>query len=158
MENKSSRYQPWLTFAFRIIVGLVFIFASYKKLGSPLENANAVNVYKVLPASIGKYLGFSLPWLELGLGLLLIIGLIPKITAILSVGFFLIFIIAISQAWIRGLPINCGCFGNGGVTADGKVHAGAYLTEILRDIGLLLLSTYLIRFPFGRFGLDRKPE
>ena len=158
METKHARLQPGLTFAFRLILGLVFIFASYKKLGNPNENVNAVNVYKILPHIVGNYLGYSLPWLEMGLGLLLIAGLLPKVAAKLSTAFFIIFIVAISQAWIRHLPINCGCFGNGGVTADGKVHAGAYLTEIIRDIVLLILSAYLIRFPFGRFGVDKKPE
>jgi uncharacterized membrane protein YphA (DoxX/SURF4 family) len=158
MESPITRIQPWLTLIFRWIVGGVFIFASYRKLGNPSENVNAVNVYKVLPHIAGKYLGYSLPWLELGIGLLLITGLFPKISSKLSAGFFIVFIVAISQAWIRHLPINCGCFGNGGVTADGKVHPWAYLAELLRDAGLLLLSAYLIQYPFGRFGLDKKPE
>jgi hypothetical protein len=58
----------------------------------------------------------------------------------------------VGQAWARGLNIDCGCFGGGGAVAPGKAK---YLTEILRDIGLLLGSYYLIRFPFGKFSLDK---
>jgi uncharacterized membrane protein YphA (DoxX/SURF4 family) len=155
-SEQYAKWQPWITFAFRWIVAAVFIFASYRKLGNPGENANAVNVYKVLPHVVGKYFGYSLPWLELGIGLLLATGIVPKLTAKLSAAFYLLFIVAIAQAWARKLPINCGCFGNGGVTADGKVHPWAYLTELLRDSGLLILSAYIIRNPFGYFGLDKK--
>ena len=66
-----------------------------------------------------------------------------------------IFVFAIAQAWTRGLPINCGCFGNGGVTADGKVHHWTYFSEILRDIGLILCGIYIYRNPIGKFALDR---
>jgi len=65
-----------------------------------------------------------------------------------------IFIIAISQAWARGLNIDCGCFGGGGTVAPGQTK---YLQEILRDSGLALLATYLIRYPVTKFSVDKTP-
>ena len=64
----------------------------------------------------------------------------------------LLFIVAISQAWIRGLSIDCGCFGGGGQVAPGKTR---YLEEILRDLGLALTALYLIRYPLGRFSIEK---
>jgi hypothetical protein len=66
-----------------------------------------------------------------------------------------IFIIAISQAWARGLTIDCGCFGGGGQVAANETK---YLPEILRDFGLVLLSLFLIRYPVSRFSLDKNPN
>jgi hypothetical protein len=64
----------------------------------------------------------------------------------------LIFVIAISQAWARGLSIDCGCFGGGGKVAPGETK---YLSEILRDLGLAALGIYLIRYPKTRFALEK---
>jgi hypothetical protein len=62
------------------------------------------------------------------------------------------FIIGISQAWARGLSIDCGCFGGGGQVEPGTAN---YLPELLRDGGLGLLAIYLFRYPQSKFGLDR---
>ncbi|MFZ0492846.1 MAG: DoxX family protein, partial [Acidimicrobiia bacterium] len=57
-------------------------------------------------------------------------------------------------AWIRGLSIDCGCFGGGGdVPSAGR--AGRYLTEIGRDLVFMALAIWLIRFPSSRLSLDR---
>ena len=41
------------------------------------------------------------------------------------------------------------------MTADGKVHALTSFTEFVRDIGLVILSGFLYRFPHGKLGLDK---
>ena len=64
------------------------------------------------------------------------------------------FMIAISQAWARGLSIDCGCFGGGGQVPEGEAN---YLTPLLRDTGLALLGIYLTLFPQTKFGLDKSP-
>jgi hypothetical protein len=65
------------------------------------------------------------------------------------------FMIGISQAWARGLSIDCGCFGGGGQVAPGDAD---YLTPLLRDTGLTLLAVYLTLFPHTKFGLDKEPK
>jgi hypothetical protein len=65
------------------------------------------------------------------------------------------FMIGISQAWARGLSIDCGCFGGGGQVAPGEAD---YLTPLLRDTGLTLLAVYLTLMPHTKFSLDKKPE
>jgi uncharacterized membrane protein YphA (DoxX/SURF4 family) len=85
------------------------------------------------------------------IGALLILGLFTRPMAILSGLFFLAFIIGISSAWARGLEINCGCFGNGGVPDDPQRQ---YAIDIARDVGLLLCSVWLVIWPRTRFALD----
>ena len=148
-------YQPWLTLLARLVLGGTLLAAGLLKIKNPSEAAASVRVYKMLPVAIANILGYSLPWIEIGIALLLIVGIALKKSALAGGILMAMFIIAIGQAWARGLPINCGCFGNGGVTADGKVHALTYFTEIVRDIGLVILSGFLYRFPQGKLGLDK---
>jgi hypothetical protein len=115
----------------------------------------AVRAYQILPVTLANVLGYALPWVEMGAGLALVIGVAVKAAAILGGGLMLVFIIAIAQAWARGLSIDCGCFGGGGAVAPGHT---AYLQEILRDTGLTALAVYLFRFPHGKFGLDKAPQ
>ena len=112
----------------------------------------AVRAYELLPISIANFLGIVLPYVEIVMGLLLIIGAFTKYMAAGSAVIMFIFIIAISQAWARGLTIDCGCFGGGGQVAANETK---YLPEILRDAGLVLLSLFLIRYPVTRFSLDK---
>ena len=139
----------------RFILGGVLIAAGALKAGNPAHAAMAVRAYQILPVTLANVLGYALPWVEMGAGLALVIGVAVKAAAILGGGLMLVFIIAIAQAWARGLSIDCGCFGGGGAVAPGHT---AYLQEILRDIGLTALAVYLFRFPHGKFGLDKAPQ
>ena len=97
--------------------------------------------------------GYSLPWIEVGVGLLLMAGIAVRINALIGTVLMVMFIIAISQAWARGLTIDCGCFGSGGQVAKEDTR---YLEEILRDIGLALAGIFAMKFPDGKFGLDSR--
>ncbi|CAB4342191.1 MAG: DoxX family membrane protein [Actinobacteria bacterium] len=152
MLSKFYKVQPWLTLLSRLVLGGVLLAAGALKVGNPQKSAMAVRAYEVLPINIANFLGYVLPWMEVGVGTLLIIGVGVKISAAIGGFTMFVFIIAISQAWARGLSIDCGCFGGGGAVEPGETK---YLSEILRDIGLTMLGIYLYRFPKGRFGLDK---
>jgi hypothetical protein len=98
-------------------------------------------------------IGYSLPWIEVGLAIFLILGVFVKQSAMASGALMFIFIIGIAQAGLRGLSIDCGCFGGGGQVAAGQTK---YLAEIFRDVGLLAIALALTKFPGGKFGLDRQ--
>jgi uncharacterized membrane protein YphA (DoxX/SURF4 family) len=106
----------------------------------------------MLPVGLANFLGYALPWVEIGIGLLLIVGAAVAVSGLLGAFTMFAFIIAISQAWARGLSIDCGCFGGGGAVDPEDTK---YLSEIIRDIGLLALGIYLYYFPKGKFGLDK---
>ena len=126
--------------------------AGYLKAINPQKSAMAVRAYELLPISIANFLGYVLPWVEIGVGALLLLGVAVKISGAIGALTMFVFIIAIAQAWARGLSIDCGCFGGGGTVDPDQTK---YLEEILRDFGLLLTGIYLYRFPKGRFGLDK---
>lgn len=144
--------QPWLTLLGRLILGGVIFIAGALKAGKPQLSAMSVRAYEILPTDIANFFGYVLPWFEVALGLLLIVGAAVRVCAILGGATMLIFIIAISQAWARGLSIDCGCFSAGGVVEPGETN---YLSSIFRNTGLTMIAIYLYRFPKGRFGLDK---
>lgn len=152
MKNRFLFAQPWVTLLFRLTLGGVLLAAGVLKVGHLQKSAMAVRAYEVLPISMANVIGYSLPWIEIGLAIFLILGIFVKQSAFVGGALMFIFILGIAQAAIRGLSIDCGCFGGGGQVAAGKTK---YLQEIFRDIGLLAMAAAIFRFPRGKFGLDR---
>ena len=150
-----KKYQPWIGLIARLILGGTLIAAGYLKIDELDKSKMAVRAYELLPVSLANFLGTTLPFFELGVGLLLVLGAATRITAGLSAILMIAFMIGISQAWARGLSIDCGCFGGGGQVAPGEAD---YLTPLLRDTGLALLALYLVKFPRSRFSLDKHEE
>ena len=56
---------------------------------------------------------YSLPYLEIMVGAYLMAGLFTKISAWATAGLMAVFTLALLQGAIRGLEIDCGCFGVG---------------------------------------------
>ncbi len=157
MSRFNARYQGFITLVFRLILGGVLVVAGAIKAFSPSDAASAVAAYKILPNQIAHILGYALPWLELAIGLLLIIGVSVRFAAITGGIVMVLFIAAIISVWARGLLIDCGCFGGGGAIDPSKAAAvhRTYFLEILRDAGLALSAIYLYFFPYGRFGIEK---
>jgi uncharacterized membrane protein YphA (DoxX/SURF4 family) len=148
-----KKAQPWIGLLARLILGGVLLVAGYLKAFSPDKSMMAVRAYELLPIWLANVLGIILPWLEIGAGLLLILGVAIRYASIFGSALMVLFIIAIAQAWARGLSIDCGCFGGGGTIDPSKTK---YLEEILRDTGLALLGLYLLRYPLTKFALEKK--
>jgi uncharacterized membrane protein YphA (DoxX/SURF4 family) len=147
-----ERLLPWLTLFARLLLGGVLFAAGLLKAKNTTEAGMAVRAYRLLPSGLANTFGYILPWFEMGIATLLILGIAVRISALLGGALMLLFIVAVSQAWARGLSIDCGCFGGGGNVAPGHTK---YLQEILRDIGLVIIAFYLTKKPHGRFGLDK---
>ncbi|MCX6449671.1 MAG: DoxX family membrane protein [Actinobacteria bacterium] len=152
MGDKFNRFQPWLTLLARVVLGGTLLAAGALKVGNLQKSAMAVRAYELLPVSLANFIGYTLPWIEIGVGLLLILGVATKTVAVIGAINMLVFIIAIAQAWARGLSIDCGCFGGGGSVDPEDTK---YLSEIIRDLGLFALGIYLYLYPKGRFALDK---
>jgi len=154
MKDKLVFAQPWLGLLARLILGGVLFTAGALKVDKTDISQMAVRSYEMLPVSIANALGLFLPFFEIAVGALLILGALTRVMAILGGVTMFAFVIAIAQAWARGLSIDCGCFGGGGSVAPEETR---YLQEILRDIGLAFLAIYLIRYPMTKFASDRNP-
>lgn len=147
-----KKYQPWIGLLLRVVLGGVLLVAGLLKYQHLDKSQMAVRAYELLPISLANFLGIVLPFVEIAAGILLIIGAAVRISAVISGLLMLAFSIGISQAWARGLSIDCGCFGGGGQVAPGTAN---YLPELVRDAGLAIMAIYLFRYPQSKFGLDR---
>ncbi len=147
-----KKYLPWLGLLSRLVLGGVLLAAGLLKYQHLDKSQMAVRAYELLPIPFANFMGIILPFLEIAVGVLLIIGAGVRISALVSGVLMVAFIIGISWAWARGLSIDCGCFGGGGQVEPGTAN---YLPELLRDGGLALLAIYLFFYPQGKFGLDR---
>ena len=136
----------------RLIVGGVWIVAGALKITNPEASVSAVRAYQILPMGMVETVGRVLPALELVIGICLILGVMLRVTGLISALLLLAFIIGIASVWMRGISINCGCFGDGGAVEDAF---SKYPWEIARDVGLLLLSLWLVFGPATPLALDR---
>lgn len=153
--SKFEKLQPWIGLLSRLVLGGVLLVAGYLKVGTLDKSQMAVRAYELLPIQLANFLGLVLPFFEVVIGLLLILGAATRVVAALGGFTMFIFIIAIAQAWVRGLNIDCGCFGGGGEVAPGETR---YLQEILRDAGLVAMALFLIRYPVTKFSVDKAPK
>lgn len=136
----------------RLVLGVVLVVAGALKVGNPLGAARAVQAYDVMPFELARWIGYALPWVEIVVGVLLVLGLFTRVSALIGTVLMLAFVIGIAQAWARGLTIDCGCFGGGGqVTAEQT----KYGREIARDLGLAACGAWLVLRPRSTWSLDR---
>lgn len=126
----------------RMVVGGVWLVAGALKLPAPADNVVAVRAYRLLPESLVPLVGHALPVVEILVGLCLLLGLLTRGSAALSGLLLVVFVAGISSAWVRGLSIECGCFGGGAGPAQNA--QAAYPWDLARDVGLLLLSGWLV--------------
>ena len=147
-----KKYLPWIGLLSRLVLGGVLLAAGLLKYQHLDKSQMAVRAYELLPIPFANFMGVILPFLEIAVGVLLVIGAGVRISALISGVLMIAFIFGISWAWAQGLSIDCGCFGGGGQVEPGTAN---YLPELLRDGGLALLAIYLFFFPQSKFGLDR---
>ena len=151
MQQAFRAWTPWIGLVARLVVGGVWIVAGVLKLPDPAASVRAVRAYRLLPEATVHAVGYGLPFLEIAVGLLLVLGLGTQVAAAISALLLVLFIVGISTAWARGLQIDCGCFGGGGYAADAT---DKYPGEIARDAGLLLGSLFLVVWPRTKASLD----
>ncbi len=137
--------------AARLLLGGVLIWAGAAKVGRPLTAQRAVQAYEILPMDVAGWIGLALPFVEIVLGVLLVLGLFTRPVAIVSTLLMLAFIAGIAQAWARGLTIDCGCFGGGGQVGADETR---YPQEIARDACFAVAGAWLWWRPRTLASLD----
>jgi putative oxidoreductase len=123
-----------------VIIGGIFIYAGAIKVLDPVQFANDIDNYKILPWTISVGLAFYLPWLEMFCGLALILrrfyfGGLSILTALVAV-----FLVATIAARVRGLDITCGCFGHASQNWNFPTH----LAVDLAILGALLVLSFRV--------------
>ena len=129
---------------FRILLGIIFIYASYDKILDPAGFSKNIHNFHITPIAIENIIALILPWLELIIGIFLIFGLFLDGTINITIALLMFFIIVLSQAVFRGIDVHCGCF---------KTEADAGTTdlrlELIKRIGedfIYLGMAYVVKF------------
>ncbi|MGQ9669227.1 cation diffusion facilitator family transporter [Desulfosoma sp.] len=129
----------------RIALGLVFLYASYEKILDPWDFAQTVHNYRLLPVWAVNAVALVLPWLEAVLGVCLMAGLWLPGSFTTATGLLLVFWVSLVFNQLRGVDVDCGCFG--GSEGNG---ASSMTLSILRDTVLVAtaaVGTWLVMHP-----------
>lgn len=127
-----------IAWGLRIILGLVFIWASGHKILAPDQFAMILYGYGIFPGRIINLLAIWVPFVELAAGICLISGVYKRSALILINAMLLGFILIIGFNLIRGYEFDCGCF-SFGQTSDTASAVGLLVRDVLMlGAGLLL--------------------
>ena len=96
---------------FRIVVGGLFIYAGVLKIADPIGFAQDIENYRLVPRGIAFFTALVLPWLEALAGAALVVGVFKRTSAGLIALMLAGFIALVALTMIRGLDVDCGCFG-----------------------------------------------
>ena len=141
MMKKRKNLSRLFYHVIRVILGVIFIYASYDKILHPKAFAEVVYNYQILPDGLINLAAIFLPWIEIMIGVFLIVGFWMPGTVIWSNILLVIYIGALGYNLARGLDINCGCFS----TTKGSPIS---IEHFLWDAVFLALSIYLSFFVF----------
>lgn len=114
----------------RLLLAGAFLWAGIAKARDPVGFLWEIEGYGLLWGGVAAALALYQPWLEILAGGALLVrrhrrGALIAVSALLGV-----FLVALAQAWARGLDVRCGCFGASGAS-------GQYAWWIARDLALL---------------------
>lgn len=101
-------------FCLRVTLGLVLLYAGYIKMRQPwYVFAGMIDNYGVVPPSVSEWTARVLPPIEVALGVVLVSGLWRKISSAMAVALLAPFFALMLWAYLKGMKIDCGCFGPG---------------------------------------------
>ena len=132
-----------------ILVGLAFLWAGYLKLLDPNAFLSAILTYDVFSYELSAVASLWVPYLELCVGACLVFRVLKRGARFWAVGLLLVFIVLLAQAAVRGLDVDCGCFGSSVSSAE-----SGFVWPITRDL-LMLMG---IAFGMLSDGLARKKK
>jgi len=140
---------PWLGLASRVFVAAIFIYASFDKIAHPPQFARSVLNYEFFPVWSVNLIAIMVPWIELIVGILLLVGLFTYASNLVVFGMLCFFFVLIAQALMRGLEIDCGCFS---VHLTGQIMDWTYL---VRDLLFIACSVHVFTARRLVLALDR---
>jgi uncharacterized membrane protein YphA (DoxX/SURF4 family) len=119
--------------ASRIAIGLIFAVSGLAKVGDLQSFAGQIHNFRLMPIPLESLLAMTLPWVELVAAVALLLNIRARSAAVLVFGMMVGFTVAVALALVRGLDIECGCFG----TADASTVG---LVKILQNVGMTVLA------------------
>lgn len=153
MQSSPLNFRRAIIWIGRLVLGGIFLYAGYSKIFLPNTNlwpffilkfsismnlanfAVQVEAFKLLPAWGVQFVAHALPFTEVVLGLLVLIGWRLRIWAPVLTAIMLGFFVVVLRAYLLHMNINCGCFATPEIIGLKKVLEDAALS------GLALLMT-----------------
>ncbi len=130
------------------------MLAGLSKIPDPASFLLTMRGFEIFPDMLERFFAVYIPWLELILGLCLVVGLLYRAAALLFALLISGFTLAILSVMARGIEIDCGCFG---LLAD-YLHLpdAANYKAVIRNLVFLAmaLTVYFVRTT--RFSLDER--
>ncbi len=140
----------FLTVLSRLVIGGMFIYASFYKIVDPGEFAKSIWFYHLVPGKLINLLALILPWLELLAGIGLILGALYRGAVVWVNVMMIVFIIALASTIFRGISIDCGCF----KAAQAATHSA--WKSLLFDLGAMFLAIQLLMSRSRRWFLSSR--
>jgi uncharacterized membrane protein YphA (DoxX/SURF4 family) len=126
----------------RIVLALVLLAAGGLKGLDPHASVISVGAYHLLPARLVVILGVVLPAIEVFAGAALLMGFLVRGASLVAAGLGAVFAFGVTTAMVRGLDLDCGCFGSLSITPRAGLGTLSFDAGI---IGLAILSYYSFR-------------
>ncbi|MFC1932303.1 MauE/DoxX family redox-associated membrane protein [Chloroflexota bacterium] len=151
------RYRHWAGIGAGIILGLIFITSGVGKILEPTEFLTALTSTSFLTIKLSILIAKWLPWVELLLGLSLIVGISAKFMS--SVSFMLVIGFIFHNAWLitHGLATDdCGCLGGFGnmLEIERQITLSSQ-NALYMDIGMVALILVILFCYPGKFFTTR---
>lgn len=125
----------FLLFA-RLCLGGVFLLSSTGKLLDKEGTSANMSRYPFLSVPMRRLIARVFPYIELVVGVALILGVFTRLAAVVSVGLYVVFTGLIVYDLARGQDTSCHCFGK---FSDDKLTPMA----VVRNLALMALSVLL---------------
>lgn len=143
--------KDWIVLAARLVLGGVFLAAGGLKIGHFDVFAAEIAGFQLLWHPLIAPLALLLPFVEVLVGVYLVLGLFTRFAAWVAALEMALFAAAIASAVMRGITTSCGCFGP-------NDHSVTSWPEVGRDAGLALLGIAIALLAPGALALDRRME
>ncbi len=127
----------WLERIVRWVVGGLFVMAGVLKMRDPEAFAESIISYELVSLWLVNPVAIGLPAVEVVLGGMLVMRWRGRAAAFGLGVMTLVFTLAISQGLVRGLDMDCGCFG------EADLLGKSPWTALIRDIVLLVALGWL---------------
>jgi uncharacterized membrane protein YphA (DoxX/SURF4 family) len=120
----------------RLTLGIIFIASALPKLRDLRGFVRGAEAYRVLSPQLTRLYAWPLPFVELSVGILMLMGWLLPLAAALAVLMLLSFAIALAINAARKRVLDCHCWGAGNATRIGW-HS------LIRDVVLLIPAVVL---------------
>lgn len=160
----SAPLRSTLAIFLRVALGALFIFSGLMKLGivdlskidaslqplTPRDFGTSVHAFRLgLSDDLKSLLAYTLPWAEVIAGVCLLLGIMARSAALIVAIMMLGFIAGIVSLLIRGIDLNCPCFGSFKLFCTGPLG----VCHIIRNSVFFLMAAAVVALGPGPLAL-----